>query len=51
MTFGEKVLTLANSRGSRVRGYGITYLAIDTVFYPSGIIQNGTGKISSKSHV
>ena len=26
------------------------YLAIDTVFHPSGIIQNGM-KISSKSHV
>jgi hypothetical protein len=26
------------------------YLAIDTVFHPSGIIQNGM-EISSKSHV
>ena len=30
----------------------ILYLAIDTVFHPSGIIQNGRGKFfSSKSHV
>ena len=26
MTFGEKVLTLAKSRGSYVRGYGTYYL-------------------------
>ena len=27
------------------------YLAIDTVFHPSGIIQNGRRKLLSKSHV
>jgi hypothetical protein len=48
---GQKVRTLNVSSKPYIFLFELfPYLAIDTVFHPSGIIQNGM-EISSKTHV